>query len=210
VAMGVMAVAFNFKDVAEDEFHDWYDTEHLPERRRLNGFVTLQRWIGIEDPKVAVATYDLATPEVLESSAYRAISGENLSPWSKRVVARCQRIVRFEGEQLLPGDKSAPSDAAALLLVGMNVSPEAEQEFNRWYNEEHLPALASVPGVLCARRFRGTRSPLKYLALYHLSSPQVCGSTTWKQAVETPWTRRMHEHVRDRLRIVCNAYRREA
>ena len=81
MAMGVMAVAFNFKDVAEDEFHDWYDTEHLPERRRLNGFVTLQRWIGIEDPKVAVATYDLATPEVLESSAYRAISGENLSPW---------------------------------------------------------------------------------------------------------------------------------
>jgi hypothetical protein len=210
MAMGLMAVAFNFKDAAEDEFHDWYDTEHIPERRRLNGFVTLQRWIGAEDPKVAVATYDLAFPEVLASPEYRAISGENLSPWSKRLIARCQRIVRFEGEQVLPGDAAAPAGAAALLLVGMNVSPETEDEFNRWYNEEHLPALSAVPGMLCGRRFRASGSPLKYLALYHLRSPDVCASEAWKKAVETPWTRRLHAHLRDRLRIVCNAYQRKA
>ena len=43
--------------------------------------------------------------------------------------------------------------AAALLAVSMNVDPAAEQEFNEWYNAEHLPQLGAVPGVLCARRF---------------------------------------------------------
>ena len=29
----------------------------------------------------------------------------------------------------------------------MNVAPEAEEDFNAWYDEEHLPALAGVPGT---------------------------------------------------------------
>jgi hypothetical protein len=210
MTMGLMAVAFDFRDVAEDEFHDWYDTEHLPERERVEGFLNLQRWIGAEDPRVSVATYDLRTPEVLESAAYRAISGNNLSPWSKRVTAKCRRLLRFQGEQMSPhGDRIAPADAGALLLVGMNVSPDAETEFNRWYDEEHLPALAALPGVLCARRFRAILSPLKYLALYHMSSSEVCASAAWKKAVDTPWTQSLRPQVRDRLRIVCNAYKRE-
>lgn len=209
MTMGLIAVAFDFRDVAEDEFHDWYDTEHLPERKRVDGFLSLQRWIGAEDPGIAVATYDLRTPEILESPAYRAISGVNLSPWSKRVTAKCRRILRFQGEQL-GDDKLAPADAAALLLVGTNVNPEAEADLNRWYDEEHLPALAAVPGVLCARRFRASLSPLKYLALYHMSSSEVCAGAAWKKAVDTPWTHSMHAQMRDRLRIVCNAYQRNA
>lgn len=209
MAMGLMAVAFDFRDVAEDEFHDWYDTEHLPERKRLDGFLSLQRWVSAEDPSIAIATYDLRTPEVLESSAYKAISGENLSPWSKRVTAKCRRILRFQGEQI-GSDAVAPLDAAALLLVGMNVEPESEDEFNRWYSDEHLPALSALPGVLCARRFRASLSPVKYLTLYHMSSNEVCNCADWRKAVDTPWTRRMHAKTHDRLRIACNAYQRKA
>jgi hypothetical protein len=63
---------------------------------------------------------------VLQGSAYRAIGGENLSPWSKRVTARCQRLLRFEGDQILPSDKTAPEGASGLLLVGM--TPDAAVE----------------------------------------------------------------------------------
>ena len=208
MATGLLAVAFDSTGVAEDEFNDWYDTEHIPERRRLSGFLALQRWIGVDDHRLAVATYDLQSLQVLEGAAYRAISGENLSPWSKRITGKCRRIMRFEGEQLT-GESAAPADAAALLLVAMNVDPEWEQEFNRWYNEEHLPSLSALPGVLCARRFRANTGPVKYLASYHLGSADVCESPAWKKAVDTNWTRRMHAHVGDRLRIVARAYRRK-
>ena len=37
MAKGTLIAAMNFANIAEDEFHDWYDTEHLPERQRVPG-----------------------------------------------------------------------------------------------------------------------------------------------------------------------------
>src|SRR5437870_3555475 len=154
MANGILIAAMNIGLATEDEFHDWYDTEHLPERQRVPGFLLCQRWIGADDAKVSVATYDLETVGVLQSAAYQAIAGDNLSPWSKRVTGKVERLMRFEGEQILPGDRLPPDGAGGLLVNAMNVEPAAEAEFNKWYDEEHIPALAAVPGVLCARRFR--------------------------------------------------------
>jgi hypothetical protein len=209
MANGLLIAGFNFRNVAQDEFNDWYDTEHVPERSRVPGFLNCQRWIGADEAHVSIATYDLAALSVLQSPAYKAIAYENLSPWSKRVVGRCERLLRYEGTQTLPGDAVSPGDAKALLLNAMNVAPEHEAEFNRWYDEEHIPALARVPGVLCARRFCAASTTLqKYVALYHMASPEVCATEAWKKAVETPWTQKIRPHMRDRLRIVCKAYRR--
>ena len=118
MAKAILIAAMDFSNVAEDEFNDWYDTEHIPERQRVPGFLVCQRWIGVDNPKQSVATYDLESASVLQGPGYRAIGGDNLSAWSKRVTARVQRLVRFEGDQILPGDKIAPVDAGGLLLVG--------------------------------------------------------------------------------------------
>ena len=167
MAKGILIAAMDFSDVAEDEFHDWYDTEHIPERLRVPGFLNAERWIGGQNPKVSLALYDLETVAVLHSPAYQAVGGANGTPWTKRVGARTKPIIRLEGEQIRPGDAVAPSGAANLLLIAMNVAPEAENEFNEWYNTEHLPALGAVPGVLCARRYRGTGATQRYAAIYH-------------------------------------------
>lgn len=213
-AMGLLVAGFNYATAAEDEFNDWYDTEHIPERQLVKGFVNCERWLGAEDPKISIATYDLESLDVLQSPAYRAIAGANLSPWSKRVTGKCRRIGRFEAEQTLPGNQAAPATgAAAMLFFAMNVAPEAEADFNDWYNQEHVPALAAVPGCLTARRFRihhaVSEGNHRYLALYHLASPEVCSSGPWKKAVETPWTQRIRPQTRDRLRIVLNRYERK-
>ncbi len=65
MAKGTLIAAMNMAQAAEDEFHDWYDTGHLPERRRVPGFLVCQRWIGAQDRKVSVATYDLESLAVL-------------------------------------------------------------------------------------------------------------------------------------------------
>ena len=216
MAKGILIAAMNIANAAEDEFHDWYDTEHLPERQRVPGFLLCQRWIGADDRKVSVATYDLDTVGVLQSPGYRAIGGENLSPWSKRVTSRVERLMRFEGDQILPGDALPPDNAGGLLLNAMNVEPAAEAEFNEWYDKEHIPALAAVPGVLCARRFRATvglqptglsrGANRRYVALYHLVSPDVQATPAWKTAADSEWTRRLRPHFRDHQRIVCREY----
>ena len=127
MAKGILIAAMNIASAADDEFHDWYDTEHLPERQRVPGFLLCQRWIGAADPKISVATYDLDNIAVLKSPGYLAIGGENLSPWSKRVTGRVERLMRFEGDQTLPGDQIPPDNAGGLLLNSMNVDPAIRQ-----------------------------------------------------------------------------------
>ena len=207
MAKGTLIAAMNMAQVPADEFDDWYDTEHLPERQRVPGFLVCHRWIGADDPKVSVATYDLESADVLKGPGYLAIGGGNLSPWSKRITSRVDRLMRFEGDQILPGDQLSPADAGGLLLNAMNIAPELEAEFNEWYDKEHIPALAAVPGVLSARRFRGTGNR-KYVALYHLATPVVQESAEWKVARQSEWTSRLQPHFRDHLRLVCHRYAR--
>jgi hypothetical protein len=210
MAKGQLIAAMDFSDIAEDEFNDWYDLEHIPERQRVLGFLRCQRWIGAENRRHSVATYDLDSLAVLRGEAYRAIGGENLSPWSKRITARCQRLLRFEGDQILPGEQGAPEGAGGLLLVAMTPAPQHETEFNAWYDTEHVPALARVPGVLCARRFRAADGKPKYVALYHLASPEVLSGAEWKRASEsTPMPEPIRPQINDRLRLVCRAYHRQ-
>jgi hypothetical protein len=210
MAKGLLFMAFDFSGAHEDEFHDWYDREHVPERLGVPGFINAERWIDVQNPKIHVATYDLDGAGVLASPAYRAVGGENQTVWTKRVTAMCQRIMRYEGEQLLPGDLTAASGAGALLVASMNVDPAAEAEFNEWYNTEHLPQLGAVPGVLAARRFRATDqwSERRYLALYHLRDTQVPASEAWAKAANTAWTERVRPHFRDLLVLVLKRYQR--
>ena len=206
---GTLIAAMNIGRAAEDEFQDWYDTEHLPERQRVPGFLACERWIGVDDRRISLATYDLESVTVLQSPGYLAIGGENLSPWSKRVTSQVDRLMRFEGDQILPGEQLPPAKAGGLLLNAMNIAPELEAEFNEWYDKEHIPALAAVPGVLTARRFRGTGNR-KYVALYHLATPAVQESAEWKQARQSEWTSRLQPHFRDHLRLVTRRYVRGA
>lgn len=202
---GLFAV-LDFSDMREEEFHDWYDREHLPERQRIAGFLTAERWIGVSHPKYSVGTYDLESLDVLQSAEYRAISFDNASEWAKRVTGQCKRLLRVQCDQTLPGSQVAPRGAGGLLLNAMNVAPEYEEEFNQWLDTEHIPALADVPGTLCARRFRSREGSHRYLAVYHLASPEVVETRAWKQAARSKWTEKMLPQMRDRLRIVCRRY----
>ena len=183
----------------------------MPERERVPGFLSCRRWISVQNPKEAVHLFDLDSLAVLESPAYRAIVGDNVSVWSKRIVAKCRRLIRFEGEQILPGDALAPYEAQGLLVVGMTPPAAAETEFNAWYDTEHIPALARVPGVLYARRFKGGGSGPRYVALYHLSAPEVIDAADWKRASEsTPMPAHIRPQIAARVRFVCHPYQRGA
>lgn len=212
MAKGLLLVLFDSTPARQDEFDDWYDLEHVPERLAVPGIINARRWISEDNPKHAVAAYDLEAHAVMESPAYKAVAEGNFSPWTRRVTSIAKRRLRFEGSQVLPGDLVAPDDAAALLVVSMDVAPEVEAEFNEWYNTEHLPQLASVPGVIAARRFQAAGRVIekKYAALYHMTSTEVSRSDAWKKAANTTWTEKMRPHFRDLVMLRCNKYVRSA
>ena len=208
MARGLLIASFDFSDAPEDEFNDWYDLEHIPERQNVTGFDLCERWIGVDNARQSLATYDLGSLEVLRGDEYKNIAYENLSPWSKRVTGMCSRILRFEGTQILPGNQKAPADANAILMVAINVDEGAEKDFNAWYNEEHIPNLSSVPGVCSARRFKSAGGTHSYVALYHLESEDVTSSRDWSEAINTPWSSKIRPHFKDHIRLLATRYER--
>jgi hypothetical protein len=207
---GLLIAAFNYSGAHADEFHDWYDLEHIPERKAVSGFGLCERWIGDEDANISIATYDLDTVDVMRSDAYCAIGYANSSVWTKRVTGMCTRLLRFDGIQITPGDAAAVDGAGALLVNAMNVALEGEVDFNAWYDEEHLPGLSAVPGTLAARRYRARDDDPdrthQYVAVYHLESADVTRGDAWKKAVDTPWSARVRPYFRDRIRILSGRY----
>jgi hypothetical protein len=210
MAKGLLFASFDFSTARADEFHDWYDNEHVPERLAVPGFINAERWIGSEDPNLAVATYDLENHGVLYTPPYLAVGGANGSPWTKRVTSIARRIMRFEGSQRNPGDAVAPDGAGGLLVASMNIDPAAEAEFLEWYDTEHLPFLGAVPGVLSARHFLagGEGIERKYMAIYHLTEAGVSRSDAWTKAARTPWSARINRYFSDLLVLRCRKYTR--
>lgn len=47
---GLLIAGFDRANAAEDEFNDCYDTEPIPERMRVRGFINAQRWLGADEP----------------------------------------------------------------------------------------------------------------------------------------------------------------
>ena len=67
----------------------------------MPGFLNADRWIGSDNPKISVATYDLDHVGVLHSPPYLAVGGDNASPWTRRTAKFRKMIMRYEGERVL-------------------------------------------------------------------------------------------------------------
>ena len=92
-----------------------------------------------------------------------------------------------------------PFQTGYLFTASMDVEPERESLFNEVYDNEHIPLLSRVPGVISVARFKaheltmimgGERRTIvvedepKYAALYEIESPEVLTSREWAEAVD--------------------------
>jgi len=81
---------------------------------------------------------------------------------------------------------------SGLLMVWADVPADREDDFNRWYVEEHLAERLAIPGFLSAARYEAVKGGPKHLACYEVESAAVLESPAYRRASTnpTPWTRR--------------------
>ena len=85
------------------------------------------------------------------------------------------------------------------LLVLMQPPPALEEEFNAWYDTEHIAERLAVPGFETALRYVCIDGAPRYLAMYDLASPDVLNSPAYLKVGfgnASPWTRRVTSRVR--------------
>jgi hypothetical protein len=88
----------------EEEFNDWYDLEHFPQRRSMPGFESASRWVCVDGWPRWLAVYDLTSLAALQSDAYIANSGPRSTPWSRRMLPRTIGRARIVAQATEPQD----------------------------------------------------------------------------------------------------------
>ena len=75
-----------------------------------------------------------------------------------------------------------------VLVVTMEVDPADEAEFNRWYNEQHLPERMAIPGYVSARRFKLVEGDgaLTYLCIWELEDGSPLQSRMYQEQQADP------------------------
>jgi hypothetical protein len=84
-----------------------------------------------------------------------------------------------------------------IFLVYTDIDPMHDDEFNAWYNTEHLPELLSLPGFLDAARYVAYKGVPRYLAVYELESAEALKTAEFQKwrANPSPWSRRISPTV---------------
>jgi hypothetical protein len=206
-APGLSLVTMDVPAEIEARFNHLYDTEHLAEVLAVPGVVGGRRYQAVEGTPRYQAVYDLESAAVVTSPAFREMA-EQPGEWTQQIRPHFYNYHRRVLTQIYPDavhTPPAPERVGGVLLVGLSVPPERDEEFNVWYNTEHLPFLAAVPGVLRARRFASLDDSRKYLAVYELADPEVPRSTAFQKAAQTPWTARQRTWFEFWLRVRSRA-----
>lgn len=148
--LGFLMVSMEPPAGLEEEFNDWYDHEHVPERVAIDGFITARRFVCLAGWPRYLAYYDLRDPGVISEPGYSAISGHKFSPWSKRILARVRGLWRAHGEQVHPGQAQTSGFTRLLFIRMRDIPRQMEAELVARTRE----LFEGKPGVLQARVVR--------------------------------------------------------
>jgi len=172
---GLLYVEVDCPPELEGEFHAWYNTEHIPERLRIPGFLTGQRYAALAGTPRWLAAYVLESVAVLESPEYLKWLGPLQTAWTKRIVSstRVHRSVFRQGHRV---DSTTKSDRVhpltGLLAVRYEASSSDREKISMWHDAEFCRRLLQVPGVVRVSRYDSTERE-EQLILYELEQPWV-------------------------------------
>ncbi len=105
-----------------------------------------------------------------------------------------------------------------LFTASMDIGADKEAIFNEVYDDDHVPLLLEVPGVLSVARFKTTELSMilggerrtmvvegqpKYTAQYELESPDVLLTDAWAAAVDAGrWTDEVRPYTANRRHVL--------
>ena len=106
-----------------------------------------------------------------------------------------------------------------LLIASMDVDAAKEALFHEVYDQEHVPNLSKVPGVLSVSRYEVRELTLriggeekvvrfenepKHHTFYEIDSPDVLVSDEWAEATELGrWPEQVRPYTRNRRHILA-------
>jgi len=203
---GLLLAMLEPPEEMEDEFNDWYDTEHVPERKAIPGFITAQRFVAYEGSPKYLALYDLENIDVLNSEAYRKVGPRYFSPWTQRIMRYARIFKRYVYKQTLPGNALLSNEVRGL-LVWMNDVPEGkEEEFSQWYDKDCISYLKELGGFIQARRFHCVEGEAKDLALIEFKDLEFLKSEVYGETLSSDSAIKTRRYFQEAMNKIYKRY----
>lgn len=212
--------------VSEADFNDWYDGEHVPLRVNTPAFLTWRRLRAVDDQSLPwAALYDLTSYDDTQKPPYTTLA-ETRSDREKDILSRIRLLDRrtyelYQGAPIFPPspdfDEKVP--APIVTFVTAELTPEGEEEYNKFYDEEHIPLFSKVPGWLRSRRFvlkewnqlgkeaQSHTPPPKYLAVHEWSTTDAFDTEEFKSTLDTPWRKKVLKDITKLERHIYKHYK---
>ena len=180
---GLMLVFVDVPSEHEEEFNEWYNTEHLQELMSVPGILNCARYEAVKSGPKHLAVYEFENAQVIDTDAFK---NRPITPWAQKVGPRAIATTRINNvyEMIHPASVSdilANSEMAPALQIGrMGVSSENEKEWNDWYSTVYVPNYETVPGVIRGRRWKAYRGEPDYAVMYEFENEFVSETKEWE------------------------------
>lgn len=206
---GIVLAITNCSDPSkEDEFNYWYNHIHVPDVTGFGVFRHMLRYINA-NPKPGEGKY-LATCEIGQDDVLGAFATALPEMRARlreqgRYSPLLQGVVPGVVFKRLGGEFCAASRPTRGILAMLTncKDPAREEEFNRWYNDVHIPDVLGIGAYHTAYRYESLDPQVtkgKYLALYetHYDNPTKAREELGKARAN--WERR--ERLFDSIEVV--------
>jgi len=100
---------------------------------------------------------------------------------------------------------SAGAPAPCFYAVETDPADGSEEEMFRWYDVEHMPGLAAVPGCVRALRLINRDGGPRSHACYELADAEVTSTPAWLAVRATAWSSRVRPNFRNTRRTLFRA-----
>jgi hypothetical protein len=91
--LGAVAIWHDLLPEARDDFHEWHNREHMPERVGIPGFRRGRRYVAISGAPEYFNLYEADSPETLGGQDYLTRLNAP-TPWTSRVVPSFRNVSR--------------------------------------------------------------------------------------------------------------------
>ena len=97
-----------------------------------------------------------------------------------------------------------PLAGKGMLITWMDIDPTEEQDFNLWYDREHLAERVGIDGFLEARRWIADKAPTKYFCTYSTDTFEALNGPAYKKVLanQTDWSKKHISRFRNPGRVV--------
>ncbi|KZV79235.1 hypothetical protein EXIGLDRAFT_846732 [Exidia glandulosa HHB12029] len=206
------------KNTNEDEYHQMYENDHCPPRMALPEFVSGVRYRSADGLSPTwMGLFSVSDVSVASSAAVQAITAKRTER-EQRIAADYaaldRRLLKLTNDSSA-GQSNPPVGHFALFL---GFTHPDRDEVERWYREEHLTMMATVPSWVRSRtwvhlggnrtgKFVEDKPFPEMVALHEWNSESAFTSEEFEAMLRTEWRSRILKEATHRERRILKLYK---